>query len=525
MITRRAQRKQQFLKTMGGMPEETLNREEKPFAALQPELIPVVLSFLVFNMNRYIRRIFEKGTTSVDYQSESFPNIPAEHIQSQLIALLYGTVQRRDVLASTQHTRNIFPLWYNIDFSLRSCYQLDQESDLTVDQLMMICNCLPSGCKYLNWRGNIHFNDQCINAIMKRSKRLQFLDLRATQIDFEGLKTILLIQPLPDKRAIANRNLDDFTVQYNPFLQILKLSRLSRAPLTEANVGIFKWCPKLTNLELINNGLHPNEIKKLICFSEEERPPVQPQHANVVTAPSISKFRHFTKLNLSCNSITDAGVKTLSICSSLHTLILEDCAITNEGLKHLLLIEQLTDDSSSLSNDTLKASNEELTSSNDRFKYHQLTRLTKLNVAHNRNITDEALVLISEHKTLKHLILSDTSISDECFKHLAENRVLQIVELANTKITNVGLCQFFGIAPKDESEENAEQAQRKAESISEKNSAQFSSNIMQTLTTLNIRFTQLTKEEVTRVYNLIKQHQQQGGDTRKKISNQFKIIF
>jgi hypothetical protein len=465
MITKRQQHKNEFLKLTNPelLQQLEANSLKGVLSTFPLETIKHVLSFHVLRLNRYMKRIFNQQNKS-----------ELRHVESQIYGLLFGAYTPQ--ITSTEKTpREIFCMWKHVDLSLKSCYQLDQEEDLNNEQLLLLCSALHNFSS-INFQGHVHLNDYCVSVLMRNNTRVQFLDLQATQVDYEGIKSILLVK-------------DGKKQKHTHYLKTLKLSRLSRAPLTDANVSIFKYCTSLKHLELSNNGLHQNEVKKLICYQPNE----DVQDDSIIREPlsQTLSFKHFTYLNLTCNSITDEGAKSLSICASLKVLVLEDCQLGNEGVKHLLEVN-ITD-----------------------MPFHQLSNLTELNVSHNRSISDEGIDLIAGHSTLKKLVLSDTIVGDAGATFISQNKTLQDVELDHTKLGNTGITRIllgYDTAP--------------AKDSAESKSVEIRSNVMNTLVRLNIKSTQVTREEVTRIHQLIRQYQQQQLEiTGKNAYSQFKFLL
>ena len=335
---------------------------------------------------------------------------------------MYGVrVQKSDSMDCSDDSkvekpaRQPFLLWNNIDCSIQSCYEYDQESPLNTKQIRTVMACF-SNIRSFDFSGNISFNNRCLKLLVARNPTLSSLSLRVTKVDYDGLIHLL------------NKSEND--VKYNDTLRELKLTKLLRTSITTNNINFFEKFRNLHSLELINHQYKDTDILKIIQPNGYEP----------------TRFRPFTHLNLSGSTITPelSNVKTLT------SLVLEDCGLTPDIAK--LLINKLS-----------KLKHLDLSKNNgltpEVFENLCLTdSITHLKLA-GCDISDDAVKNISKSGSISVLELDATKITIRSVKYLfgsLQEETKYVGRIASF-LTTLSLRNCSGITTSELKKENLAQ--------------------------------------------------------------------
>ncbi|KAG2382922.1 hypothetical protein C9374_004889 [Naegleria lovaniensis] len=292
-------------------------------------LVQHIFSFITFPLASYLKRFFhhQNRQFTYDYQqlvSESkndqnllIPDFIKENVVliqtwKEITKLLFGKRKKQLVQSSSasmdctdDHTESSvgtastpFLLWRNVDCSVQSCYEYDQETPLNTKQIRTVLSTFTKIISF-DFSGNTSFNNRCLKYLMARSPNLQSLNVKVTRVDYDGFNYLL--------------NKTENGEKYNDTLRELKLTKFLRASIPASDFNFFSKLRKLHSLEMVNHQLNESQVLSIIQVDAEN-------------------YRPFIHLNLSgCQIPTEiSNVKTLT------SLVLEDCNITPELAKSLL---------------------------------------------------------------------------------------------------------------------------------------------------------------------------------------------
>lgn len=108
--------------------------------------------------------------------------------QSRLFKLLFGYFTNDQQLRQ-KNRGSPKAIWRNVDMSIKSSYFQDHEP-LSSQQLLMVCQYLRH-CRHVNFFGNHHFGDACLEVLLKHNSKLESIDLRVTKVDFSGIEYMM----------------------------------------------------------------------------------------------------------------------------------------------------------------------------------------------------------------------------------------------------------------------------------------------------------------------------------------------
>ncbi len=170
------------------------------------------------------------------------------------------------------------------------------------------------------------------------------------------------------------------------------------------------------------------EVKTLMSLSLEDCGVTDDGLRLIAQNPELNDLR------VRDNSITDAGMQHLQGLTALKTLWLQGNSLSDAGVQHLSGLAQL---------EWLDLAKTKITDQG----VGRLLPLKTLQILDLREteITDQAVVGLKTLPNLKNLYLDHTRITNESLQALAGQQTLRILTMGNTKITDAGLVPLSQI--------------------------------------------------------------------------------
>ena len=164
--------------------------------------------------------------------------------------------------------------------------------------------------------------------------------------------------------------------------------------------------------------------------------PVSPADEKLIADPIVEKAVR-KKLKRPEGKLTEADLKKVTHLDLRGTKILGATEITDEGLKEVAKLQQLTSlnlrDNTKITNTGLK-------------EVAKLEKLTWLHLS-NTVITNADLKELAKLQKLKSLNLNSTQITDAGLKELAKLQKLELLFLNSTKVTKAGVAELKKALP------------------------------------------------------------------------------
>ena len=233
------------------------------------------------------------------------------------------------------------------------------------------------------------FNDLSLPVLERVSPKLVQLDLRGCQIS--------------DKATVV---IARFTG-----LRALRLNgKNGKTSISDDGVKILAACKSLKVLALDDlTFVGTDGLAALTGLKDLEELYVAGTIMDDDSCKLIAGFPLLKKLRLARNQVSDAGLETISVCSSLEELDLsEDSSITDAGMAHLA----------------------------------KLRELKKLNLWRVQ-ISDDGALMLAPLTKLEWLNLDNTKLSDSGLPVLKNMTALTFLHLGSTQITAAGASELF----------------------------------------------------------------------------------